>query len=75
MNPSEVPTVKDKIPSTHQGREMKSKIKSKQESIVLKMTVLNWNLIMTREFWKYVWVKWLYVKFAEKVKRKKKGVK
>lgn len=41
------------------------------------MTVLNWNLIMAREFWRYVWAKWLYVnvKFAEKVKKKKKAVK
>lgn len=39
------------------------------------MTPLNWNLKMAREFWKYVWVKWLYVKFAEKVKRVKMGVK
>lgn len=39
------------------------------------MILLNWNLKMAREFWKYVWVKWLYVKFAEKVKRVKKGVK
>lgn len=70
MNPSGAPTVKDKISSTHQGREMKSKIKSKQKSIVLKMTVLNWNLIMAREFWRYVWAKWLYVKFAEKEKKK-----